>query len=65
MPTEVYISVAVKGLQVAVSFEWSGRGPLPGPRNSDHLDLSSTATYQTSGYLVLSQFNSISILAIC
>ena len=33
MPTEVSISMAVKGLQVAVSFGWSGRGPFPVPGN--------------------------------
>jgi len=34
-PTEVSISVAVTGLQVAVSFGRSGRGPFPGSGNPD------------------------------
>ena len=31
--TEVSISVAARGLQVAATFGRSGRGPMPGPGN--------------------------------
>ncbi len=36
-PTEVSISVAARGLQVAASFGRSGRGPLPRPGNPAEL----------------------------